>query len=204
VRTFEPEYKRLVDNLHENIDWVSSVQNFDPEISKDLRGVLKSVRARERSLCDGLALILNNTADTETLYWFAKIVRSEILSTLWTYQLADRENVVSFGSQWKNVGLVSADKAANLFDIPEASEIVFTRDEGGKSGYFKLWMDKKVEDELIREPDGTYLHPAHASDLSLRDLGKFVYPQMVDAFVRFSDDKPAPFWCLDGIYMGID
>lgn len=184
----EEDYKALKTRMYSSLDNVKKSPFYTPALEDGLRNALQFVRESEKSLKLGLAMIVENVEPGyvgKCSYEFARILRSDIVGTLWHFQLKGFGEPIDFG---KNVNRIPI---GNNFDAGEfyggTVERVEIFEETQTRGHIGAWVPQNSS--VWRELDDSPF-PFSALDIYPHELFSYIVPQMLYIALTGVANKP--------------
>ncbi|WP_281558137.1 toll/interleukin-1 receptor domain-containing protein [Thalassomonas sp. RHCl1] len=190
----DEEYERLLSRLHQRIDNIETDPYFSPELESGLSHALDFVKSGEKNIRKGVALMVNHGCSSEAIYWFAKVLRAQIVYKLWFVQSPEDPQNSEYGRMWQSASLGSNVSAANFFEVSSVESVVVWQASSPDLA-FNLWVG---EDEIkrLKNEEGVYEGPDVLIEVcNYRNLDKYVYPQLVIRHL-VNGTTPVP-WKLD-------
>jgi TIR domain len=201
VANDDPEYIALRRRLHVRIDKVTDDPYFSQNLERALRNALESVRRTEKTLATGIASMLSNGCSHEAIYWFAKIVRGRAVYELWSAQIPEAPDLLTYGRSWSSSSLLSNSAAAEFFETSAVEPVALWGDGMHASDHFSIWIGEQ-EIQRIRSDEGVYYGPDSLVRVcNYSAIDKFVFPQLV--LQNLERGTPPIPWNLDNATVGI-
>ncbi|MBI1200462.1 MAG: TIR domain-containing protein [Phenylobacterium sp.] len=198
----DQDYESLKSKLFNNIDRLPSLPSYTPALEEQLKYARDRIARMETMLRHGVSELLKNKCDNEAIYWFCKIIRARSVYLLWSHQLSEDSDNISYGKIWQSSELNSGSSAKEFFgDDVESVDIWVTG--GDQSDYFHLWIGRRECADLC--PDGgVYFGPQpYSAVCSSSASGKYIYPQMMLAHLTNPRAGRSPIWNLGRATIGI-
>jgi hypothetical protein len=179
VTSTTSNFEKLFHLLSKRVDNVEDDPYFSPDFEESLRSTLRFVIENEDNLKKGAALLLNNQAGVEAVFWYCLIVRAQSLYQLWGAQNPDAEEKLEYGREWRDAFLTSNFSAAKFFGVERVvpADLWSPAIEG--RGYFHFWIDPDEMKDLY-DDEGRYFGPSYVNDVCFHTAkSKFILPQIV-------------------------
>lgn len=189
----------LYRRLHERIDNIGDDSYFSPDLEDGLRSLLEAVLDKERKLRKGVAMMLENSAHIDAVFWFCRILRGAMLWELYQSQNPDACEISEHGKSWSSAMLISNGAAETFF---EATDIVpVDMWPGGHPGAnYHFWIPRSEVDIFL---DGMHIGPDSAPEVCSFDAHhKFILPQAMQQFLNGRSVTEIP-WSLKGFMIGL-
>jgi len=137
----DEQYEALRVKLQRALGEVANWPEYTPELEQAVNYNYKYVKLLEGGLLSGMKQVLEHMRPygyREPAFWFARIIREELLSTLWGSQRRDSGEVIDYGREHRRA-FGSNDSAAQFYGVAKVDRVqCFPRDW---SGYFGAWID---------------------------------------------------------------
>jgi hypothetical protein len=199
----DPEYEALRRKLHDNIDGIASHPNYSRDLERSLRQAAEEVVQLEEQLATGVAELLNNHRVFEAIYWYAKMVRGQLIFRLWSHQLHNDPSNIDYGRRWSCASLSSDRSAAEFFETERVETVDIWRRSRTDGKYFHLWIGAE-EARTLRDEQGRYDGVRAYYDACRGvDEDKYVFPQMVQKYLTSPARTGPPIWELEEAVIGI-
>lgn len=196
-------YIELWQRLHARIDDVGNSRWFTPDLEAYLRSASQQVQNLERYLREGVALLVNHEADSEAIYWFAHLLRSQAVRSLWGSQPPD-ESALTYGEQAPEADISNNHSAMKYLGCDNLDSAVIWANEDevyGPNAHSFYVPASQVKD--LRTDQGAYAGAVRALDaLAYPAFSRYMYPQVLFRAVR--DQKTAIPWSLSDAWVGLE
>ena len=174
----DEDYAILRTKLQQAVDEVATWPEYTPRMEQYARSTYEHVKHFEKGLLTGVKQLLEHMRPygfPEPSFWFCRIIRQDLLATLWGIQRQASADRTEYG-KGEIAPLETDQKAARFFEVESVTRVqCFPRDN---SGYFGAWIDgdsttAKDLTEFVGSPEPLL------SVCSPRIIHKFLIPQML-------------------------
>ena len=100
----DAEVDLLMEKLHYNIDNVAKHKDYCPEMERILRNGPRALQDRKYFIVLGIMEMIRDRLSRESMYWFAKIIRAQMIYRLWSLQL-EGDSIIEYGEHWQDSNL---------------------------------------------------------------------------------------------------
>lgn len=199
----DAEFIELGTRLHHRIDHIEGDRWFTPDLEAYLKATAVQIERLTGQLREGVALLVNNNSGTETVYWYAHLMRAQAVRGLWGSQ-SPGDGSLSYGEQVPDADLSSNHSAMKYFACNDlVSAVIWAdRDQLNGENVHSFYVPRAEIKELLTS-DGAYAGPVPALDaLMYPAFSRYVFPQVVYRAIR--DRKSFLPWSLSEAWVGME
>jgi hypothetical protein len=198
----DADFIELSRRLHDRIDHIEKDPWFTPDLESHLKGTATQIERLTGWLREGIALLVNNGAATETVYWYAHLMRSQAVHSLWGSQ-SPGAGVMSYGEKVPQADLSSNHGAMKYFESDDLVPAVIwaNEDEINGDNAHTFYVPRSELTQLLT-PSGAYAGAVDAlRAISYEAFSRYMYPQVVYRAIR--DGRVALPWRLSEAWVGM-
>jgi len=189
----------LVNRLHHRIDNIENDPDYSSDLETKLHSLLSHVKKSERILSQGVSYILEHAYSLDSIYWFARIIRSDIVYSLWHMQTDVSFEPIEYGYAHRSIPIWSNFGAEEFYSVDdiEIMHIWFINKEAER---LRILIPSN-EVEKIRT-NGFYCGPQRLMDTCYSSvISKCIIPQML--YKHMHNESEPLYWDFEDAVIGI-